>query len=90
VYRLSLQGVADGSTVAEEVISNIRTAQAFGTQKILVSLYKSKVDKTQEFNLKAALAHAASFAVFFFVLYGGYGLGRIFSIRVSRSSELNV
>lgn len=75
-YSLSLQRVADGSTIAEEVISSIRTAHAFGTQKILGSLYKSKVDKTQEFNLKAALSHAAGFGVFFFVLYGGYGLGR--------------
>lgn len=71
------------------MIASIRTAHAFGTQAILGRIYKSKVDKTQEFNLKAALSHAIGFGVFFFAIYGGYGLGVSFSVRLSQLANRN-
>ncbi|KAI0643098.1 P-loop containing nucleoside triphosphate hydrolase protein [Trametes meyenii] len=71
---LSLQHVAEGGTIAEEVISTVRTAQAFGTQHVLAGLYDERVDKSREVDLKAAVWHGFGLSFFFFVIYGGYGL----------------
>jgi ATP-binding cassette subfamily B (MDR/TAP) protein 1 len=72
---LSLQYVADGGTIAEEVISTIRTAQAFGTQMTLSGFYDAYVLKAHGVDLKAAVWHGGSLATFFFIIYSSYGLG---------------
>ena len=46
--RSSLQSIASAGTIAEEVISTIRTAQAFGTQRILSGLYDGHVNKSRD------------------------------------------
>ena len=69
--------MAEGGSIAEEVIGTVRTSHAFGTQKVLGKLYEDKVGKTLEFDRKAAITHAIGFGVFFFVIYGGYGLGKL-------------
>lgn len=72
--QLSLKHVADGGTLAEEVISSVRTAHAFGTQRTLSALYDSHIAKSEESDSKAALWHGGGVAVFFFVVYSAYGL----------------
>ncbi|KAI0054749.1 P-loop containing nucleoside triphosphate hydrolase protein [Artomyces pyxidatus] len=72
--QLSLANVADGGTLAEEVISTIRTAQAFGTQKVLATLYDVDVNKAALMDARAAIAHGGGLAIFFFVIYASYGL----------------
>ena len=72
--RLSLQFIADGGSLAEEVISTVRTAQAFGTQTILSSLYDVHVEKSLGVDIKGATWHGAGLAFFFFVIYASYGL----------------
>lgn len=44
--REMLERTAEGGTLAEEVISSIRNAHAFGTQKKLGALYAKKNDQT--------------------------------------------
>ncbi|KAF7355943.1 hypothetical protein MVEN_00923500 [Mycena venus] len=44
--ELSLKHVAEGGTLAEETISTIRTAHAFGSQETLASLYDGFVAKS--------------------------------------------
>jgi len=61
--------------LAEEVISTVRTAQAFGTQNTLSALYSRHVDLSHQQDLKGAVWHGGGLAVFFFVIYGAYGLG---------------
>lgn len=80
--RLSLGYVAEGGTLAEEVISTIRTAQAFGSQGILSSLYDVPIDKSFSVDMKAAVWHGCGLASFFFVIYGGYALGMSPSLYV--------
>jgi ATP-binding cassette, subfamily B (MDR/TAP), member 1 len=70
-----LKHTAEGGNLAEEVISTIRTAQAFGTQPILEALYNSLIKGALIFDLKAARWHGGGFAVFFFVIYSAYALG---------------
>ncbi|KAJ7212049.1 multidrug resistance protein 1 [Mycena pura] len=72
--QLSLKHVADSGSLAEEVISTIRTAQAFGTQKVLANLYDTHIEKSRESDLKAAVWHGGGLAVFFFIIYSAYAL----------------
>jgi ATP-binding cassette subfamily B (MDR/TAP) protein 1 len=73
--RLSLKHTAEGGSLAEEVISTIRTAQAFGTQTILGRLYNDRIDESLKVDMKAATWHGGGLAVFFFVIYSAYALG---------------
>ncbi|CCM03554.1 uncharacterized protein FIBRA_05690 [Fibroporia radiculosa] len=72
--RLSLAHVADGGTLAEEVFSTVRTAQAFGNQRILSDRYDTHITKARVADMKAAVWHGCGLACFFFVIYGGYAL----------------
>jgi ATP-binding cassette, subfamily B (MDR/TAP), member 1 len=71
-----LQSVATAGTIAEEVISTIRTAQAFGTQEVLSQKYNEPIGRARVAGLKGAMWRGGGLAVFFFVLYAGYALGK--------------
>ncbi|KAH9174816.1 P-loop containing nucleoside triphosphate hydrolase protein [Lactarius sanguifluus] len=72
--QLSLKHVAEGGTLAEEVVSTIRTAQAFGTQSVLASLYDIPVHKALDVDGRAAICHGIGLASFFFAVYAAYAL----------------
>ncbi|KAI6167605.1 P-loop containing nucleoside triphosphate hydrolase protein [Pisolithus thermaeus] len=72
--QLTFQYVAESGTIAEEVISTIRTAHAFGSQKVLGSLFDKKIDSIRPVNKKAAIWQGCSLGVFFFVVYASYAL----------------
>ena len=74
-HRLSLKHVASGGTLAEEVISSIRTAHAFGTQKTLSSLYDIHIQESRLIDAKSAIYHGAGLGLFFFIIYSAYALG---------------
>jgi ATP-binding cassette, subfamily B (MDR/TAP), member 1 len=82
--QMSLGYVAEGGSLAEEVISTIRTAQAFGSQKTLSHLYDKKIGEAKTVDMKAALTHGVGLGFFFFVIYSAYGLGN-FKCFVSRA-----
>ncbi|KAH8825379.1 multidrug resistance protein 1 [Flagelloscypha sp. PMI_526] len=85
--QLALKHVANGGTLAEEVISTIRTAQAFGTQRILSNLYNGFAGQALEVDMKAAMWHGGGLSVFFFVIYGGYGLTFSFGTTLINSGH---
>jgi ATP-binding cassette, subfamily B (MDR/TAP), member 1 len=74
--RKSLAHVANGGSLAEEVISTIRTAQAFGTQNTLAKIYERHVGEAHKVDLKAAIGHGAGLGSFFFVIYSAYALSK--------------
>jgi hypothetical protein len=74
-FRLSLDHVAEGGTLAEEVVSTIRTAQAFGTQSVLASFYDVSVQKAYNADCRFAVAQGIGLAFMFFSIYAAYGLG---------------
>ena len=80
-FRLSLKQVGEAGSIAEEVISTVRTAQAFGTQKALGGLYNERINKALRVNLKSATVHGVGVACFFFFIYSGYALGSSFIFR---------
>ncbi|KAH0586250.1 Leptomycin B resistance protein pmd1 [Termitomyces sp. J132] len=72
--QLSLKHIANGGSLAEEVISTVRTAQAFGTQHKLADLYDDHIDQSRKVDLKSAIWHGGGLAIFFFVIYASYAL----------------
>jgi ATP-binding cassette subfamily B (MDR/TAP) protein 1 len=70
----SLQHVADSGSLAEEAISTVRTAQAFGTRIALGNIYNTHIEKSEKADRQAALVNGASFAVSLFVVYSAYAL----------------
>ncbi|KAI6041412.1 P-loop containing nucleoside triphosphate hydrolase protein [Pisolithus marmoratus] len=72
--QATLQYVAESGTIAEEVISTVRTAQAFGSQKVLGSLFNNKVESIRAVNAKSSVIHGCGLGVFFFVIYSAYAL----------------
>lgn len=61
-------------------MSTIRTAQAFGTQNVLASLYDVAVQKTYRVDRRGAVAQGVGLACFFFSMYAAYGLGEFCSL----------
>lgn len=76
IDRASLKHVADGGTLAEEVISTVRTAQAFGTQRTLADLYDGHITQAYTADMRSAIWNGGSLAVFFFIIYAAYALGK--------------
>ncbi|PFH54100.1 hypothetical protein AMATHDRAFT_186925 [Amanita thiersii Skay4041] len=87
--QLSLKHVAEGGTLAEEVISTIRTAQAFGSQGVLSSLYDKHIDSSRRVDMKAAVWNGGCLAVFFFVIYAAYSLAFSFGTTLINSGNAN-
>jgi ATP-binding cassette subfamily B (MDR/TAP) protein 1 len=79
--------MADGGSLAEEVISTIRTAQAFGTQKTLANLYDKHVEKSHAADFRAAVWHGGGLAVFFFIIYSAYALGSLLASMCQRHTS---
>jgi ATP-binding cassette, subfamily B (MDR/TAP), member 1 len=73
--QLVVKEYASASTVAEEIISSVRTAQAFGAQPKLSKLYDDNLVAAQRAGYKQQLSGAIMLAVMFFSIYAFYGLG---------------
>ncbi|KAL0069818.1 hypothetical protein AAF712_003088 [Marasmius tenuissimus] len=86
----SLKHVAAGGSLAEEVISTIRTAQAFGSQKILGSMYNVNIERARVVDVKAAVVHGIGLSVFFFVIYASYALAFSFGVTLVLSGHATI
>ncbi|KIP05158.1 hypothetical protein PHLGIDRAFT_129050 [Phlebiopsis gigantea 11061_1 CR5-6] len=87
--QMSLRHVAEAGSLAEEVISTVRTAQAFGTQNTLAELYDVFVGKARKVDMKAAIWHGGGLAVFFFVIYSAYALAFDFGTTLINRGDAN-
>lgn len=85
--QLSLKHVAEGGTLAEEVISTIRTAQAFGTQGKLSETYDSHVNGALSSDLKTSYWTGGGVAVMFFIIYSSYSLTFSFGTTLINSGH---
>jgi len=66
-------------------VSTIRTAQAFGTQNVLASLYDKAIQKAYNADCRAAVAGGIGLSSFFFSLYAAYGLGEFCALSFPRT-----
>jgi len=83
----SLKFTAEGGTIAEEVISTIRTSHAFGSQATLHNLYTTQVTKARTVELKGAVWQGGAFGVMFFAIYSSYALAFQFGTTLINSGE---
>ena len=72
--KLSLESYALGGTIAEEVISSIRNATAFGTQDKLARQYDRHLAEAEKFGYKVKLVLAIMGGGIFMALYLNYSL----------------
>lgn len=72
--KQSLESYALGGTVAEEVISSIRNATAFGTQDKLARQYDKHLQEAEKWGLKLKVALAIMIAGMMGIIYLNYGL----------------
>ncbi|KAF8892354.1 multidrug resistance protein 1 [Gymnopilus junonius] len=87
--QLSLKHTAEAGSLAEEVISTVRTAQAFGTQKALAALYDDYIEKSLKVEMKAAFASGIGLGSLFFVVYSAYALAFSFGTTLINSGNAN-
>ncbi|KAJ5953477.1 hypothetical protein N7454_000373 [Penicillium verhagenii] len=73
--ELSLQCYSTGGTVAEEVISSIRNATAFGTQDKLARQYESHLKMAERWGMRMQTAVGLLIASMFAMMFLNYGLG---------------
>ncbi|KAJ9405152.1 hypothetical protein DTO045G8_7165 [Paecilomyces variotii] len=73
--KQSLTSYGQGGTVAEEVISSIRNATAFGTQEKLARQYDIHLEEAEKWGTKLQMILAVMVAAMFGIMYLNYGLG---------------
>ncbi|GAA5883507.1 hypothetical protein JCM16303_005452 [Sporobolomyces ruberrimus] len=67
-----------GATLAEEVISSVRSSHAFGTQRKLASLYNDLNEETNRVGQLSTKYQGFGLGVFFFIIYASYSLSFTF------------
>ena len=72
--KSSLESYAIGGSVAEEVISSIRNAIAFGTQDKLARQYEKHLREAAKWGLKVKVTLGCMIGGMFWILYLNYGL----------------
>ena len=71
----SLTAYAEGGTVAEEVLSSIRNATAFGTQDKLAKQYDSHLIEAERWGFKLKVSMGLMFGCMMCIVFLNYGLG---------------
>ena len=72
--KFALDSYAQGGSIAEEVISSIRNAVAFGTQDRLAKSYDKFLEKAEFYGFKVKTAMAMMFGGMMLILFLNYGL----------------
>ncbi|KAJ5080960.1 ABC multidrug transporter mdr1 [Penicillium angulare] len=73
--KLSLDCYSIGGTIAEEVISSIRNATAFGTQDKLARQYERHLEMAERWGMRLQMAVGVLIAALFSMMFLNYGLG---------------
>jgi ATP-binding cassette, subfamily B (MDR/TAP), member 1 len=73
--KRAMVGYAAAATIAEEVLSSVRTAQAFGTEDKLAATYDDKLASAQKAGYRKAFALALLMASIMCIRYLLFGLG---------------
>jgi ATP-binding cassette subfamily B (MDR/TAP) protein 1 len=72
--KLSLQSYAIGGNLADEVLSSIRNAVAFGTQERLAKKYEAHLYQAEFYGVKVKRTLAIMTAGMMMIFYLNYGL----------------
>ena len=72
--KKTLDQIARGGSLAEEVISTVRTTQAFGAQQKLAAIYNQYIASATKYTMKQCIMLAGGTSIFYFVVYASYGV----------------
>lgn len=72
--KLNIQSYAQGGTVAEETLSSVRNAVAFGTQDRLADLYDTYLVKAENYGIRLKAALGIMIAILMTLVNWNYGL----------------
>lgn len=88
--KRALDSYGAGGTVAEEVISSIRNATAFGTQDKLAKQYESHLAEAEKWGIKVQMIVGVMIGSMFGIMFMNYGLGFWMGSRFLVAGEMNV
>ncbi|KAE8351679.1 P-loop containing nucleoside triphosphate hydrolase protein [Aspergillus coremiiformis] len=88
--KRSLDSYGAGGTVAEEVISSIRNAIAFGTQDKLAKQYEVHLAEAEKWGVKNQLILGIMIGGMFGIMFSNYGLGFWMGSRFLVDGEVDV
>ena len=88
--KQSLESYALGGTVAEEVISSIRNATAFGTQDKLARQYDTHLKEAKKWGVKLKMVLAVMISCMMGIIYLNYGLSFWQGSRYLVAGDMNL
>lgn len=88
--KQSLESYALGGSVAEEVISSIRNATAFGTQDKLARQYDDHLKEAEKWGFKVKFVLAIMLGFMFLIIYLNYGLAFWMGSRFLVDGEISL
>ncbi|KAL1409886.1 GTPase-activating protein [Vanrija albida] len=74
----SLSHVGKAGTLAEEVVSSIRTVHAFGTGHALGHRFDEEIDLSRKAGIKGSAIEGTGLSVMFFAIYAAYALAFVY------------
>ncbi len=86
--QIELQHVSRAATIAEEALSTVRTAKAFGVEHKLVKLYDEPNRQATTLGVKKAIGQGIGMGLFFFVIYSAYALAFFYGCRLIADGQL--
>ncbi|KAJ8098949.1 P-loop containing nucleoside triphosphate hydrolase protein [Lipomyces tetrasporus] len=88
--KLTMLGYAGSGKVAEEVLSCVRTVQAFGMQERLAEEYDQHLAVTEKWGCRQGAAMALITGTVYFIMYSNYALGFWQGSRFIVSNDIGV
>ncbi|XP_030753782.1 ATP-dependent translocase ABCB1 [Sitophilus oryzae] len=82
-----LDAYASAGSIAEEVLTSIRTVVAFGGQLLEKKRYDDNLDIAKKNNIKRSFFEALGFAVLWFFIYASYGLAFWYGVGLVLSDD---
>ncbi|KAH7309773.1 P-loop containing nucleoside triphosphate hydrolase protein [Stachybotrys elegans] len=78
---------ADAATLADDMMSSVRTVRALGAEERLGIKYKAMLQQAVTVGLRRAPIQGVQAGVYMFLLYGGYALAFWYGIRLYINAE---
>lgn len=86
----SLTFVSKAGTLAEEVISSIRTVQAFGAKRTLGAMFDDLIGKSRDVGIKGAAVEGIGLGVMFFAIYSAQALAFAYGAILTHDGDAQV
>lgn len=84
-----LNAYAKAGSIAEEVISSIRTVAAFGGEKKEIERYASHLGEARDFGIKKGVMSGLGMAFFQLIMFGSYSLAFWYGAKLIIDNEMN-